>query len=113
MSPCAPKFKFKSWITSLSDSNLIQNDTEQPVIINVGSSDCITLYVDDDPDAIMSEQTETTIETCNREHRGVVMKDASTQTMNAYFFLQVYDEGGEMKLAFNTTSDFKDVCEKK
>lgn len=113
MSPCDPQFEFKFWITSVSDSNLIENHTEQPVIINVGSSDCVTVYVDDDPVAKMGKQTQTTIETYNREYRGVVMKDASTQTMNAYFFLQVYDEGGEMKLAFNTTSGFKDVCDQK
>lgn len=38
----------------------------------------------------------------------VKTNDASTQTTNSYFLLQVYEVDGEMKLAFNTTSAFSE-----
>lgn len=76
-------------------------------VIEVDTSECVIVYVKDQIDKQV--QTENALTSEANEHNKVETKDAFTQTTNSYFFLQVYDEGGEMKLAFNSTSAFNEI----
>lgn len=79
---------------------------EQSVIV-VDTSECAIVYAEDQIDKQIQTVNAQTSETSER--KGVETKDTFTITTKSYFFLQVYDEDGEIKFAFHTTSAFNEI----
>lgn len=107
MTPGTTKFDLIFYLLLDTDSNFIHTDQSA---IDFDGTNCVVVYVGSDSDEKRDKQTQTSDDEIaeTSANNGVKTKDASTQTTNSYFFLQVYDVEGEMKLAFNTTSAFSE-----